>query len=217
MSDRVLSACKRGHSSVHTEKAFSLIKKYGFSLTAQMMIGLPASTPNDEINTAKKVIEMGADSARIYPTVVLKETELADMTQRNDYYPLSKDDAVTRTADVLYEFIKADVPVIRIGLCAQDNLSTERDLYCDGYDEAIGEYAISRVYERLICEKLSAFTKGDLEGKELIVFASEGCTSKIVGHKATTKKNIISAYSLKSLKVIEKSDILGYNINIAIN
>ena len=77
-SDRVLSASKRGHTSDATLAACGLVKSHGFNLIGQMMVGLPSSTIDDEIETAKAICALGADGARVYPTVVFAETELAE-------------------------------------------------------------------------------------------------------------------------------------------
>ena len=110
--DRVLDVTKRGHTSKDAEEACRLIKEYGFELIGQMMIGLPSSTLEDEIYTAQKICDMGADGARVYPTVVFYNTELCEMAERGDYIPLDEDDAVMRTKEVLSVFDRRGVKCI---------------------------------------------------------------------------------------------------------
>ncbi|MDO4975373.1 MAG: radical SAM protein, partial [Alphaproteobacteria bacterium] len=55
-NDYILNKCKRGHSFEDVKKASKLIRKNGFKLGHQMMVGLPDSTQKDEIDTAKKLI-----------------------------------------------------------------------------------------------------------------------------------------------------------------
>jgi hypothetical protein len=55
---------------------------------------------------------------------------------------------------------------------------------------------------------------GNLEGKSLILFVSSGSTSKAVGQKRKNSQRICKKYLLKRLKVLEKNEILGYNIMI---
>ena len=83
MSQRVLDATKRGHTATCAENACKMIKERGFSLIGQMMIGLPLSDTQSEIATAEKICDMGADGARIYPTVVFSDTELCDMMENS--------------------------------------------------------------------------------------------------------------------------------------
>ena len=87
MDDKVLAAAKRGHLAKDSERACALIKQYGFSLVGQMMTGLPKSTPESEIMTARRICDMGADGARIYPTMVFYKTELESMMIGGEYTP----------------------------------------------------------------------------------------------------------------------------------
>ena len=118
--DAVLSACKRGHGSLDERRACEMIVGAGLELVGQMMIGLPESTPESEIATAQFIISSGAAGARIYPTVVFKDTELSDMASSNIYTPISLEEAVKRSATVFGLFIENNVKVIRVGLCATD-------------------------------------------------------------------------------------------------
>ena len=68
ISDKVLLSSHRGHTAADSERACRLIKKYGFDLVGQMMVGLPFSTEEDEIKTAEFISDMGAVASRIYPT-----------------------------------------------------------------------------------------------------------------------------------------------------
>ena len=49
---------------------------------------------------------MGAVASRIYPTLVFNNTELKDLTMDNKYMPLSIEEAVIRSRDVLDVFVK---------------------------------------------------------------------------------------------------------------
>ena len=121
---KVLQASKRGHSVSDTVNACKMVKNAGFELVGQMMVGLPESTAESEIKTAMDICSMGADAARIYPTVVFRKTELCRMAEMGEYTPLSDEEAVQRTKNVLSVFDKNNIPCIRIGLCASENLSS---------------------------------------------------------------------------------------------
>ena len=209
MSDKVLTASGRGHDAACAERACRMVKEYGFDLIGQMMIGLPSSTEADEIETARKIIAAGADGARVYPTVVFKDTELACMTYRGEYSPLTNEEAVMRTASVLDVFDRSGIPCIRVGLCASENLSDESLVVGGANHSSIGEMAMSELYFRRICEKLDCM---DVEGGELTVFVSKGSVSKVVGQKRKNKIKLCEKYGLRQVKVLEKNEIIGYNI-----
>ena len=57
-NDYILKKSKRGHTFEDVKKASKLIRRYGFTLGHQMMIGLPESTWIDELNTAKDLAKL---------------------------------------------------------------------------------------------------------------------------------------------------------------
>ena len=210
MCDDVLWASKRGHNAEQAQKACRLIKERGFSLVGQMMIGLPQSTVDKEIYTAKKICELGADAARIYPTVVFRGTELCEMAGRGEYAPIEENDAVIRTKEALKVFEECGVPCIRVGLCASDNLSNEDEVYGGANHSAVGELAMGELYYDKICSKLDEMES--IDGKNIVICCSRGSTSKVSGQNRRNKMRICKKYGVKSIKILEKSEILGYNI-----
>ena len=81
LSDEVLRVCERGHSAECAINACKMVKEANFLLVGQMMVGLPSSTAEDERATAEEICRLGADGARIYPTVVLNSTALHKMAK----------------------------------------------------------------------------------------------------------------------------------------
>ncbi len=148
MDDAVLAASERGHSALDAEQACRLLTDAGFEVVGQMMIGLPGSTPESEIATAQRICELGASGARIYPTVVFADTALCDMMQAGRYRPLTPHEAVGRSAEVLAVFEKNGVQVIRIGLCASDNLTDPACAVAGANHPALGELVRSELYYR---------------------------------------------------------------------
>ena len=215
MDDRVLIACRRGHVSSQSEKACRLVKEFGFSLIGQMMVGLPSASVEIEKYTAQRICEMGADGARIYPTVVFYDTELCQMSRSGDYKPLDLDDAVYRTKETLKVFESNHVPCIRVGLCASENLSSEESVYGGANHSAIGELAIGEIFfERLDSAFEERKESGNLE-KIPTVYVPKGCVSKAVGQKRKNILRLCEKYSLANVKVLENSSIIGYNILIS--
>ena len=126
MTDAVLTASGRGHDAESAAKACRMLSDAGYDVIGQMMIGLPGSTEESEVQTARALCELGVRGARIYPTVVFADTELCAMMHSGAYTPLSAEQAVCRSAAVLRVFEAHNVPVIRIGLCASDNCPIPR-------------------------------------------------------------------------------------------
>ena len=210
MDGSVLRATKRGHSAADAERACALVKEYGFELIGQMMVGLPSSTPESEIYTAQRICDMGADGARVYPTVVFYNTELCEMAKQGEYLPLNNADAVERTKNVLDVFDRRGVPCIRVGLCASENLSDEDEVYGGANHSAVGELAMGELYFERICAELDKY--GDISGKNLTISVSLRSTSKAAGQNRRNKIRICEKYGVNKIKILEKSEIIGYNI-----
>ena len=209
MDAEVLLATRRGHTRECAEEACRLIKKWGFELIGQMMIGLPASTVEKEKMTAQRICELGADGARVYPTVVFYDTELAEMAKRGEYTPLDTEEAVVRTKEVLDVFDRQGIPCIRVGLCAGENLADASKVMGGASHSAIGELAMGELYYDRICAEIE---KQGIFGGELTVFVAEGNVSKAVGQKKANKIRICQKYGIRNVKVLEKNSIMSYNI-----
>ena len=214
MKDSVLCVCKRGHDAETTKRAVRLLLDAKIEVVGQMMIGLPGSDLESELECARFISECGACAARVYPTVVFRKTELEEMSERGEYRPLSTDDAVLRTKCVLDVFDRAGIDVIRVGLCASDNLSDDTQVYAGANDSAIGERAMSALFYDRIEEALTECE--DTNGRSLFIYAPTGSVSKVCGHKKSNKTAIMKKYGFKSFKIVEKQDLIGYNIIIDI-
>lgn len=189
MSDAVLEASARGHTSAETENSCRMIVSHGFDLVGQMMIGLPCSTIEDEITTAEKICSLGAVGARIYPTVVFHKTALCTMAEEGTYKPLTVDDAVARSAAVLGVFVKNGVDVIRIGLCESDGLHTDTGIYGGAFHPAFGELCISEYYYNKFADVLSGTEHG-----RVTIYVPKGSLSKAVGQHKKNKTRLKALY-----------------------
>lgn len=210
VNEDVLNLTKRGHSFSDEERAVKLIADRGFSLVGQMMIGLPGSTVESEIKTADFIISSGAMGARIYPTVVFCDTELSEMTKRGIYTPISLDEAVERSALVLERFALAGVDVIRIGLCASENLSSEDTYFGGPNHSAIGELVINRLYYNRIYK--SALNMALDSDTVLVVLVSKGSLSKAIGQRRKNKNLLIENLGVSDIRFVESDRLVGYEI-----
>lgn len=217
MSDKVLKASKRGHDRACAERACRMVKEHGFSLVGQMMIGLPGATPNDEIETAERICALGADATRVYPTVVFYGTELCEMAQNNLYKPLTDSEAVERTKEVLRVFDAHGVNCIRVGLCASENLASKEAVYGGANHSAIGELAMGELFYEKISEALETLPEGE-NSLNVIIYVPKGATSKAVGQRRINiirlKNKYFAKKRIKMLKILEKNELLGYNIGM---
>ncbi len=177
MNDRVLKMNNRGHTVRDVENASALIKRHGFELGLQMMTGLYGDSDSSAIHTAEKLIALQPDTVRIYPTIVLKDTDLAALYADNIYKPQTLDKAVKLAAELYTMFEENGVRVIRLGLH-----SIEEDAYIAGpWHPAFSELCQSQIM-------LTGVLKSLKDKGNYIIYVSPGCVSKMTGQK---RKNLI--------------------------
>ena len=186
MDDAVLDACYRGHTAEQAETACRAVIDAGFSLVGQMMIGLPGATPESEIQTARKICDLGASAVRIYPTVVFYDTPLCEMAQHGHYVPLTVEEAVERTAPVLQFFRARALPCIRVGLCATESLTSPDAVYAGPNHPALGEMILG---ECLYQKVKAAVLQAELAGQGIILEVPPRELSATVGqHRRNIEK-----------------------------
>lgn len=195
MNDNVLLYNKRGHTSVDVYKSSALIKSYGFSLGLQMMTGLYMSDDNIDIETARSFIKIKPDTVRIYPTIVMKNTDLADYMEKKMYQPQSLDDAVSLCSKLITIFEDNDINVIRVGLHHSGSLVC--DMKDGPYHPSFRELCESEIIYNKLIDKIKDKEIRDTD--ILNVKVSPSCVSKLIGNK---RANIIR---------LEES---GYKINV---
>ena len=152
MDDGVLAANRRGHTAEDTRRAAGLIRRAGLELGVQMMTGLYTDTDERALRTARELVRLGPETARIYPTIVLPGTELHRLYEAGEYRPQELSEAVELCAELLDIFEEAGVRVIRVGLHPGEEL--ERRMAAGPYHQALRQLAESRRFLRRLCERL---------------------------------------------------------------
>ncbi len=208
-SDNVLSACQRGHTTADTVNAMTLLREANIPTVGQMMIGLPGASLKDEIHTAEQIVRYGAVATRIYPTLVLKDTELNRLMERGEYVPLSIEEAVERSAGALEVFLKHGVDCLRIGLCDSDNLHSDASYAAGPNHPALGEMVMGEVYYRRICQQLNLLQHIP---EKLTVAVPAGEISKGIGQNGRNREKLKENYPIKHVKYIENPSLMRYNI-----
>lgn len=210
--DRVLSLSARGHTAADTERACRLIVNGGFELVGQMMVGLPSSTIEDELLTAKAIRDFGASAARIYPTVVFKDTALCELAENGKYTPLTVDEAVRRTAQILDVFISSDIDILRVGLCENEGLHLDDGIYAGAFHPSLGEMCFGEYYYNKIINSLSG---SDIPENSIIeISVAPSFLSKAVGHRKMNKTRLSELYPGHIFKFRTDRELKAYEIQI---
>lgn len=204
--DEVLMASKRGHDSKCTEKSAKLIKDYGFELGLQLMVGLPKDTLKSSIHSANEVVRLSPSLARIYPTVMLEDTELLNMYRNGEYKPLTRDEAVKRAKAIYLILEKAGITIMRVGLKSGDiidNSVIDSPAYHPAFRQLVeSEIARDRIENLINAKKdiLSDKSKTNASKIKVDIYSSPKWFSNMLGNKGENKeyfKNIFSNLDLK--------------------
>ena len=202
MSDRVLSAINRGHTADDVRSAAKLINRNGFTLGLQMMTGLPGSNSSVDMFTASEFVRLKAKQVRIYPTIVLQDTQLCSSYLKGEYIPQNLENAIADCAKLLTFFDSAQIPVIRLGLHTIDF-----DKYVSGpWHPAFREMCESEILLNKAVAKLT-----DLPNGKYNIYVNNTDLSKMIGqNKANIKTLFKLGYDCKVIadSKLEKSDLI---------
>ena len=207
MDDNVLELNRRGHTSADVVKASEMLISYGFELGLQMMTGLYGSSDSESIETAKKIIDLKPQTVRIYPTVVLENTPLADLYRQGEYKPQTVESAAEICAELLLMFHEADITVIRTGLHSGGDV--EGEYIAGAYHPAFKELCEGKIYLKKALEFIekNEIAKGNIE-----IYVSPKAISQMTGQKKT---NINELQKLGyNARVIADSTVDKYNVYI---
>ncbi|SKC87113.1 elongator complex protein 3 [Maledivibacter halophilus] len=214
LKDEVLRKSSRGHSARDVLIASKLIRKMGFKLGLQMMIGLPGDSFEKSLYTAEKIISYCPDFVRIYPTLVVRGTELEKLFLQGHYIPLDIDEAVLICKEIYKLFYKNNIPIIRIGLQPTDNIMEGKDVIAGPFHPAFRQLVEAEVFKEAIVNSIDLH-KNKINKLEFML--NPKAISNLVGIK---KENLIyfkSRYNVDSIKITKDSGILKNKVRININ
>lgn len=200
MFDDVLIKTNRGHTSQDSINAMKLIKEHNFLLGAQVMIGLPSSDIGKDIKTAEIVCEYKPDFARIYPTLVIKNTQLEIMFKKGEYKPLELKEAILISAKVKKIFIKNNVKVIRVGLQPTEEINYNAEVLAGPFHPSFGELVDSEV----IFERIISVLQPSGSWENINIYVHPKHYSKLVGQKKQNLKRLIKTYNCCKVNILYK-------------
>lgn len=205
MFNDVLNANRRGHTADDVYDAVKLIKNYGFDLGLQLMVGLYKSTPEKDLITAQKIADMCPSQVRIYPVVIMNDTELGELFKKGIYKPYSLDTAVDICCKMIKLFDEKNISIIKLGLHASEVV--EENLLGGLYHPAFRELCDNRIFYNIISDRLS-----DCKSKDIIIEVAENALSKAIGQKKCNLK----AFQSKGYKIKYRTsdDLNKYQIKI---
>jgi len=195
MDGSVLMASKRGHTTSDVIRASRLIKLFNIKLGHQIMIGLPKSNKSIDIETAKQIVRIAPNEIRIYPVYVIKGSELYDLYIKGRYTPISFEEAIERTLEVVRIINRTNIKIIRLGLQSTEEITAKNvDIVgpiCDNFAEYV---MCELVKEKMEKEIISRNIKKD---RKVIFVVPKKYISVTVGPKKVNKIYFEEKYNIK--------------------
>ena len=196
MNDEVLSLAGRGHNAGQIEISAGMIRDMGFETGLQMMTGLPGDSEESAMETARRFIELKAHTTRIYPTLVIKDTDLAELYYHGNYKPQSLDEAADLCARLYMLFQSGGVKVLRMGLHPSESFYEGGSLIAGPFHPAFGEMAMSRVWHY----RLSGIIPE--RAQKLVVSVHPTQINPVIGHKKVNKNWLLEKFRTVEFKAV---------------
>ena len=211
LCDEVLRLSGRGHSAEDVRQASRMIKEAGFQLILQMMTGLPGDTPSRSMATAEEIIRLKPDGVRIYPTVIVRDTALYTLWQRNEYREHTVEDAVSLCSQLVPLFEAAGIPVIRVGLNPTEELSAGAAV-AGAYHPAFGELVRSRILRN----EAESLLQGTAPGSRICLEVPKSKLSQMIGQHRENLQFLQERFALSSVRVKTGSELGDHEIRFFI-
>lgn len=200
MNDNVLTISKRGHTRKDVKKAVKDLREIGIDVSCHQMIGLPGSTVDDELETAKDIAKLKPKYVRIHPTLVLRQTILEEMYRNSTYKPLNLVEAVDITEKVLRVYRKAGISVIRVGLHPSEILmeSIVAGPWHPAFRELVeGKYMLTEASKIL----------SEHKGQSVKLFISPQDETYVRGEKNSNYRWLVDNFDLTSLEIVKDPNV----------
>ena len=196
--DKVLALSKRGHDSSAVYEACQLIKARGIKLGIQLMVGLPGDSLESCIYSAEETVRIKPHLARIYPTLVLDDTELMGMYRKGEYLPLSREEAILRSKAIYTILDEAGIYIMRVGLKSTDIINSNNlgEVNQGAYHPAFRQLVESEIAKDKIEKELDSLLEGhsSTEPMAITIYSAEEWISNLVGQNGSNREYFRNKY-----------------------
>ena len=212
MDDRVLAIARRGHSASDTQRAVTLLKDRHYQIGLQMMVGLPEEDEAGSLSTAYRIGELEPDFVRIYPTIVLKNSLLARWYENGTYRPWSLERSIAHVKTLYLFFKKKNIPVIRMGLQASEDLDSGAAVLAGPYHPAFGHM----VHSKIFLDMATAIMENKAVSRNTVTLkVHPKSISKMRGMKNSNVETLKKRFQLQSLKIVPDSSLAEDSLSIS--
>lgn len=187
-NENVLKLAKRNHDVSAVVKSVKVVKQLGLKLGLQIMTGLPGQTDEIMKATADKIIEFNPDFIRIYPALVFKNTEMAEIFLKKEYSPYNLDKTLKIVSALLIKFYNAGIKIIRIGLHG-DREFFSKGILAGPIEQGIRQRALSYIFQCCIRNliKDNSLDVNPSDNSRIIIVSPKGQGDIVTGYKGMDK------------------------------
>jgi len=204
MDNRVLDRARRGHTAFDTQRAVGLVKARGYAMGLQMMVGLPGDNDEGALETARRIAALSPDFVRIYPTLVLAGSRLAEWYKRGDYLPMSLEASVSLVKRIYRLFDRRQIRVIRMGLQASPTLDAPTTVLAGPYHPAFGHLVLS---ELLLDRVVSALGSSETRRGRIALKVHPENVSRVRGLRNSNIDALKKSFHLHTLNITPDSTL----------
>lgn len=197
MDNDVLAAAERGHTAEAVQQAAKLIKKHGFKLGVQLMVGMPGQSFASVQKTAQQIAELKPDICRIYPLLVIKDTPLEISYRQGRFIPLTLEEAVRQSAYLYKIMTENNIKVIRVGLQPDDELCSAGNIVAGPFHPSMGELVQSYLLQKSIAAEIMKLQHAE----QIVIFTPATMESKVRGLKNSNMHYWQQCFPDKQIKI----------------
>ncbi len=181
------------HTFEHIKKASKLIKWHGFKLGYKMLVGLPESTRLDELNTAKELVKFKPKTIKIFPVLVLKNTNLEKEYEEGRYEPITINQAVEICKELVYLFNRKKINILKIGLQSTQIVNSLNNVIAGPYHEVFEQLVLDSVWYDSIVDKIKKF---NVKVKEVEIKVNPLDVNSVIGYNMENAKKLKDVYEV---------------------
>lgn len=206
----VLKASKRGHDDSAVYKAISLIREYNIALGIQLMYGLPEDNRERFFFSVREAVNLKPEVMRIYPTLVLKKTELETTFFTDSYHAKTLEEAVETVKEAVKYIETHEIKLIRIGLQETDLITKDGSVIAGPYHPAFRDL----IFDAIMLDCLIKHAKYYPEDKSYTVYVNAKRISHIRGQNHSNQAKMYRQYGIKIDKIIKTETVDSSHIII---
>ncbi len=216
LADEVLFQSRRGYSVATVKRAAALVREKGWRLGLQLMLGLPGDSRVQFLDSIVAAVQLRPDFVRIYPTLVLAETELAAWWREGSYVPLSLEEAISWCVPA-YEFLfQANIPIARLGLHPDPELQKPGSVLAGPFHPAFG-HLVKVHWWRERLDRHIRVSPGLFLGRELTLWVADRSRSEVIGPGKSNLRHWQEKWRLNGVTVKGRAEQLPGDFDISLN